>query len=234
MVWVSNASDWAGTSATRSTSRAGGTKPAVLSIVVTLVAALIAGLGGSVSAQEATAAASDAESALHFWPLADGSYWTFSGFGLELTLVVEQLGPNEFRVDGISNDFIVQREYYEIVDGDLVATRREMAAGTTVFDPPQPFIKTPFAPDRLWTWQGELDGELVTSTFLVMDMETVETPVGTFEAFPVAITMESGGEGLMMMRWFAPGVGIVREQAGLNVGGQAVMLDMFLTDYGVR
>lgn len=205
---------------------------AVLTVALSAVMLLGAVVPMAVKAESGASAV--VVTPLDYWPLADGNYWAYSGIGLELTLAVEQLGPDEFRVDGISNGFVVQREYYSVVGHELVVTRREMAAGTTVFDPPQPFIQAPLAADQLWTWQGELDGDMVTSTYLVMEMETVETPVGSFEAFPVAITLESGGEGMMMVRWFAPGVGIVREQAGINVGGQAVMLDMYLTDYRVE
>ncbi len=117
--------------------------------------------------------------------------------------------------------------------GDLVIVRREQTTGTAVFDPPQLFLKTPFEAGREWTWTGELDGELVAMTYIVMEPETVETPAGTFEAFPVALTIRSSSDGVNMMRWFAPGIGIVREQAGLSVAGQPFLVELMLVEYEV-
>lgn len=169
--------------------------------------------------------------ATDYWPLADGNRWAFAGSGVEMTFVVVELGSDEFRLDTSMNEFVIQREYYHVVDGNIVATRREQAAGTFVLDPPQLFLKSPFVPGQSWTWEGEIAGEYVSATSLIMEPESVETPVGTFEALPVAITVQAVGETVRTIRWFAEGVGLVREQSGLSVNGQPLMLDIFLVDY---
>lgn len=192
-----------------------------LSTLFLLIGTLVVLLSTGVGAAPAT----------DYWPFADGNRWVFAGSGVEMTFVAVELGPDEFRLDSYMNDFVIQREYYQVVDGNIVATRREQAAGTFSLDPPQLFLKSPFVPGQSWTWEGEIAGEYVSATSLIMEPESVETPVGTFETLPVAVTVQSGGESIRTIRWFADGVGIVREQSGMPVRGQPVMLDIFLVDY---
>lgn len=192
----------------------------LLMLICTIVITLSPGVG--------------AAPATDYWPLADGNRWVFAGSGLEMTFVVVEIGPNEFRLDASANDFVIQREYYSIVDGNVFATRREQASGTFILDPPQLFLISPFVPGQTWSWEGEIMDEHTASTSLIMEPETVETPVGTFEAIPVAITVEVAGESVRTIRWFAEGVGIVREQAVLPVSGQPVLFDLFLVDYEVN
>jgi hypothetical protein len=44
--------------------------------------------------------------------------------------------------------------------------------------------------------------------------ERVSTPAGSFEATPVVVE----GRALRYRRWYAPGVGLVREEASLSEG----------------
>lgn len=200
--------------------------------VVLLVLLLPAGVAaGAALAQPGPAAAA---SALEWWPMAEGNYWRYEGFGVDIMLTVTELAPGEWRVDTFTNNFVTQREYYRLLDGDLVVTHREQPAGTVVFDPPQVVIRPPLVPGQTWTWSGALDGQAVAIEWIVMDPETVETPAGTFEAVPVGLIIRSGGETGYLMRWFVQGVGLVREQLGLDLGGTPVLIDLLLADYAVH
>ena len=100
-------------------------------VFVYALAATLSGVGAHVLAAESAAGdvSNMAGLALDYWPLADGNRWRFSGAGLDMLLVAVELGPGEFRVDGFSNDFHVQREFYQVIDGDIVTTRREQPGG---------------------------------------------------------------------------------------------------------
>lgn len=169
-----------------------------------------------------------------YWPFADGNRWRFIGNGIEMAFVVIELGPGEYRVDAIANDFVIQREYYTVRDGNIYATRREQPGGGFTFTPPQLFLEGPFVPGHSWVWEGELAGEKAKTTSVVLEPETINTPLGVFEAVPVHLTVETETESLTNERWFVHGVGIVRERAQVPGIEETVILDIVLAEYRVR
>jgi len=175
-----------------------------------------------------------AQSASDYFPLAGGNWWRYAGTGIEMTFVVEETADGAFVVNTVVNDFVIQREYYVIQDGDVIALRRDFPQGSYELDPPQLFLRSPLAPGQQWAWSGEAAGQLVAMTFTVLEPEVLEIPAGTFEAVVVSIDGEADGEELHTMRWFAPGVGMLREQAQVVQGGQVFLLDVFLVDYHVE
>ncbi|OUM93360.1 MAG: hypothetical protein BAA04_05520 [Firmicutes bacterium ZCTH02-B6] len=192
--------------------------------VLVMIAAVVLA-GGSIAA---------AQSAAEFFPLADGNWWSYTGSGLELTMAVEATGAGEFLINTVINGFVVQREYYTYEGDDAIALRREFPQGSFALEPPQVFLKAPFAPGRQWTWEGRVAGQTARMTFVVLEPETVETPAGTFEALPVAVDGVVDGEEVHTMRWFASGVGMIREQAQVAQGEQVILIDLVLADYHVQ
>lgn len=61
------------------------------------------------------------------------------------------------------------------------------------------------------TWKTTEPGSDYEIVYTVEGMEQVEVPAGTFEALKVQV--DDGGEGQNIFKWYAPGVGVVREYA---------------------
>jgi hypothetical protein len=76
-------------------------------------------------------------------------------------------------------------------------------------DPPLCWLKLPVKPGERW-YGGDW--------FTAADLEDIETPAGKFRAIPV--THESDGNFIALLpgpsytRWFAPGVGLIRQRCG--------------------
>ncbi|HLT58001.1 MAG TPA: hypothetical protein VKZ69_04430 [Limnochordales bacterium] len=192
-------------------------------LVVAVVGAVLAG-----------AAVASAQAATQFFPLADGNWWQYTGSGLDLRLAVAEAAGGQFVVSTEINDFVVQREYYAVIGDDVVALRREFPQGSFALEPPQLFLKTPFSAGQQWTWAGRVAGQTARLTFSVLEADTVQTPAGTFVALPVAVRGTVDGEELYTMRWFAAGIGMVREQAQVMQQGQAYLIDLRLAAYHVK
>ncbi|HEY8414889.1 MAG TPA: hypothetical protein VIK99_03860 [Thermaerobacter sp.] len=191
-----------------------------------LVAIAVAVLAG--------ASLATAQSVAEFFPLAEGNWWRYIGSDVDLTMSVQATGTGEFLVSTVINGFVVQREYYAFVGDDVVALRREYPQGSFALEPPQVFLKGPFAPGQRWNWKGQVAGQTASMSFVVLEPETVETPAGSFEATPVAIDGFVGAEEIHTMRWFAPGIGMIREQFQVSQGEQAILVDLVLADYNVQ
>jgi len=75
----------------------------------------------------------------------------------------------------------------------------------TRFDPPRTIFDTTVKAGESWKYESK--GKVVT-TFTVSKEEEVEVPAGKFKAIPVIEETEKLGK---ITRWYAPGVGMVKE-----------------------
>ena len=182
----------------------------------------------------AGAAHGAAQAATEFFPLAVGNWWVYAGDGTKLRMTVQDVVEGSFLLVSEVNDFPVQREYYVVEGEDIIALRRDNPMGSYNLEPPQVFLQGPMVPGSQWTWEGEVAGLRARTTFTVLEPETVETPAGTFEALPVVVSGVIDGEDLLLVRWFAAGVGMVREQAPESLGSRSVLYDVRLAEYHVQ
>jgi len=207
-------------------------KPVIL-LVAAAALTLAAGAGAPLAAEEQVGGSGG--SPFVYWPLADGNWWRLADADVEMVYSVSALAPGQFRVDLLLNNFVIQREFYHSDEAGWIATLREHPGGSFPLNPPQVFLKNPLVPGDEWTWEGEiLPGFHMTARFAVLEPEVIEAPAGQFLTLPVVATVTAEGESATVIRWFAEGVGIVRQQEVVASGGQSVMIDMFLIDYEVQ
>jgi hypothetical protein len=127
--------------------------------------------------------------------------------------------------EGYVNDQLFQQEFFELTKDALIAHKRIMFTGEepveSQMEPPETMIQFPMEAMKSWEWSGKMmdvktEKETKTITgsfkFKVAGEEEVETPAGKFKTFRVEMDgTASDGSGASSKRWFAHGVGMVKE-----------------------
>src|SRR6266700_1183139 len=85
------------------------------------------------------------------------------------------------------------------LDGELVK-----------FDPPQTMIAAPLKKGAAWDFDGQAGELKVQQHYDVLGEEKIDVPAGEFQAFRIHGEQTTPNR-MMIERWFAPGVGIVKD-----------------------
>jgi hypothetical protein len=130
----------------------------------------------------------------------------------------------------------LQREWLRRDEaGDLRCGRRTLNQEEIFLDPPQLVLPADPPTRKTWTWSGTLgfDAAKVTST-VEAEEETVRVPAGTFKALRVRVRTETfRGKG-ETTRWYAAGVGLVKEETRIEVkDGRPVRTSLALESYRI-
>ena len=185
-------------------------------------AALLLAVAGAGLTSEAPAAAPPPGA---YFPLAPGWIWTFRTHGgPDVTMRVSGRHTVDGQVCGVIetviNGFVTQAECYRVTADGVYAYQRSYPAGTVVLTPPQPVMTAPVRAGRTWRWNGRLGDQEVTMDFTWAQEEPVTTPAGTFKAMQLYFATAPGSEmQLQTWRWFAAGVGMVKEDTVIGQGG---------------
>lgn len=189
------------------------------------VAWIVAGLllaAGQAGAANASIAA--------YFPMAPGTVWTYrTNTTGEISMRVgstARVGAHECRIiETIVGGNTTQQECYRVASDGVYAHRRSYAAGSVVLTPPQRMLATPVAVGQVWQWNGRLEEQAVTFNYTWARRETTVVPAGTYE------TMQLYFEGyvgpavrIQSWRWYAPGVGMVKEDSTITQGAQTVRI----------
>jgi hypothetical protein len=78
------------------------------------------------------------------------------------------------------------------------------------FDPPQTMIAVPLKKGAAWDFNGQAGELKVQQHYDVVAEETIEVPAGKFQTFRIHGEQTSPNR-MLIDRWFAPGVGIVKD-----------------------
>ncbi len=172
------------------------------------------------------------ELAVNYWPLVAGSRWSMpipdENPGWVVTFHVTKVVPKAEGVSDVSLEYSmngnqVQKEVYEVT-ADMIARMSGGPNGGSDFNPPMPVIKLPMNSGASWSWSGTIGSGLLqhpaASQFSVSGPVEVTTPAGKFNAIKVhsALVLSSGKKSISLPNdtWYAPGVGIVEQQAKVN------------------
>ncbi|MFQ5793654.1 MAG: hypothetical protein ACE5JP_01220 [Candidatus Bipolaricaulia bacterium] len=152
-----------------------------------------------------------------YFPLVGGSFWEYdSNVGtmiFEIGSAVTQGGRQLHVVESSVNGTLVQREYYFIEAHRIYAYAREYPSGLLLLDPPEPMFDFPLAVGKVWNWIGRIGSFFEADIdFKVLREEVIEVPAGRFKTMRIRISGEaSDGSNTTTTRWFAEGVGMVKE-----------------------
>jgi hypothetical protein len=136
----------------------------------------------------------------------------------------------------------------ELIESQIVFRNGEEIAQPVLFNsqgearprtPPEVIARTRMRVGQVWTWQGRVGEDERGSVYAVTSRGRVLTPAGEREALRVLIRDVSDGPAdAAVERWFAPGVGLVREAGALTFpveGGQLAQIELVRTlrEHGV-
>jgi hypothetical protein len=98
----------------------------------------------------------------------------------------------------------------------------KQTAGDRVTEHATPFVrlKLPAVKGEKWEWKGQMGKEQAAVTFTNDGEEDISVPAGKYKAWKVSVVIEIAGVKHTGANWFAPGVGIVRQQSTFESGGK--------------
>lgn len=153
-----------------------------------------------------------------YFPLVPGTVWIYrTNIGPDLIMTVGgvgQVGGVTCRVlEGIINGMLTQRECYRRDGGTVYAYVRAYPQGNVVLTPPQPMLVLPPKVGHGWLWEGKA-GEVPARVALQWARaEQVTVPAGAYATVQLYLEGSVGQERVQSWRWFAPGVGMVKEDS---------------------
>ncbi|MDA1195208.1 MAG: hypothetical protein O2894_08480 [Planctomycetota bacterium] len=158
------------------------------------------------------------------FPLAEGRTWTWDlrAGATQWPIVAERKGGDRRGTPDVDYLFIygqtagydgdVIKSIYAAPESGLAEFYLDLWHHRIGHEPPVALLPPTAEVGATWSWKGHLDlgdGELeVAATLRVAGVESVTTSAGTFVAVRVEERIESID--LLIVRWFAPEVGLVR------------------------
>ncbi|HEV8339000.1 MAG TPA: hypothetical protein VGR25_05005 [bacterium] len=171
-----------------------------------------------------------------YFPLTSGTEWVYrTSVGQDL--IVRASGTTQ--VGGIAcqilesmiNGVVTQRECYRREGGTLYVHVRIYPGGDIMLSPPQPMLVLPPTLGRGWSWNGKAGATPARVAMQWAKMEQVTTAAGTFAAAQLYLEGVVGEERVQSWRWFAPGVGMVREDSIATSDGGSVRIVAELREF---
>lgn len=164
--------------------------------------------------------------AKYYYPTTVGAKWVYKegerGWTREwaevITAVEEQDDGKVVTVKRVGNDGVEVESLKVAVSGQGVFRLESMGHKDA---PPICWLKLPTKPGAVWEYAWPQGPTERTRTFAP---ELVEVPAGTYRAIPIEVEISwgpdrppgvssgLGSSGVRVIRWFAPGVGIVKQR----------------------
>ena len=159
-----------------------------------------------------------------FVKLKEGVVWTYVTGDKEGKVRVtgrEKIGDVEAFVLATELSGASTEKEYVVVDATGIKMLRQ-TSGSTVTDYATPFVRLklpPVAGDK-WEWKGDIGKDKATVAYTNDGEEEITVPAGKYKAWKITAVMEIGGVKHTGVNWFAPGVGLVRQQSEFETGGK--------------
>jgi hypothetical protein len=159
-----------------------------------------------------------------FLQLKEGMTWTYVSGGAEGKVRVtgrEKVGEVEAFVLTTENAGSSSEKETVVSDGAGIRLLKQ-TAGDRVTEHATPFVrlKLPAVKGEKWEWKGQMGKEQAAVTFTNDGEEDISVPAGKYKAWKVSVVIEIAGVKHTGANWFAPGVGIVRQQSTFESGGK--------------
>lgn len=172
-----------------------------------------------------------------YFPLVPGTVWIYrTNIGQDLIMTVGgvgQVGGVDCRVlEGIVNGMLTQRECYRRDGGTVYAYVRAYPQGNVVLTPPQPMLVLPPKVGHGWVWEGKAGEAPARVALQWARAEQVTVPAGTYATVQLYLEGSVGQERVQSWRWFAPGVGMVKEDSVAQASdGRAIRVYVELREF---
>lgn len=153
-----------------------------------------------------------------------GAVWTYVTGSTEGKVKVtgkEKIGEVEAFVLTTEIGGSLTEKEFMVADAAGIRMLRQ-ASGDRVIDYATPFVrlKLPPAKGDTWEWKGDIGKEKASVVFTNEGEVDIAVPAGKYKAWKVSVVMEIGGIKHTGANWFAPGVGIIRQESKFESGGK--------------
>jgi hypothetical protein len=124
-------------------------------------------------------------------------------------------------IEGQERGVVISRDGYLIDEKGIWITSVISGNASIPVTPPLPFLPLPIEEGKVVTWQGTIGSGQTTligrAWTRVTRRQKIKTLAGEFMTYRVDMRTDTGraerGDALLVSRWFAPGVGVVRVRA---------------------
>jgi len=159
-----------------------------------------------------------------FLQIKEGAVWTYVTGDKEGKIKVtgrETIGQVETFVltTEMGGDTSV-KEFLAIDATGIRMLRQAAGTNTTDYNPPILRMKLPPAEKDAWEWKGEIGKEKASIAYTNLGEEEITVPSGKYKAWKITAVMEIGGVKHTGTNWFAPGIGLIRQQSEFESGGK--------------
>ena len=160
-----------------------------------------------------------------FLTFKEGAVWTYVAGGTEGKIKVtgrEKIGDVETFVltTEAAEGVATEREFFAIDATGLRLYRQSTGDKNTDYAPPLVRLKLPPAKGDTWEWKGEIGKEKASATYVNEGEEEIKVPAGTYKTWKITVSGEHGSAKHKGTNWYAPGVGIVRQQSKFESEGR--------------
>jgi hypothetical protein len=151
---------------------------------------------------------------------------------VETTLICHVAGTEQIngktytRVEALRAGKLANVDWYALTPSGLMHPKSVdyTSDSHSDFDPPEILLKPTTAPGESWTWQ---DRQGATSKKTASAPEQITVPAGSYRATPVhtqmSIPTKVAPMDVTITQWFAPGVGVVKQDSRLEINGHLLM-----------
>lgn len=172
----------------------------------------------------AVAALQDPAPPAPFLQLKEGAVWTYATGDKEGKVKVtgrEKIGDVEtFVLTTEIGGASTEKEFVVVDAAGIKMLRLTSGGNTSDFATPFVRLKLPPAAGEKWEWKGDIGKEKAVVSYANEGEEEITVPAGKYKAWKVTAVMEIAGVKHTGVNWFAPGVGLVRQQSEFESGGK--------------
>jgi hypothetical protein len=168
--------------------------------------------------------------AADYYPLKEGNQWAYSvSNGMQMTAKVTgfaDVGSVRCAIVETAMGGQTTREYFAADAQGLKMHRTETQTDRAQYNPPVPRIKLPYKPGETWSATITQGRTPVSTSYLSVGTEQIQTPAGAFDCIRVRTTTLSMPP-MVSTIWYADGVGIVQQMIQAN--GQTITASLTST-----
>lgn len=163
-----------------------------------------------------------------YFPMTTGASWTYrTADGPMMVMRVgaeSNVGGQRCRLlETVIDGAVTKAECYAAAADGVYVYQRRYPAGAVVLEPPQRVMAAPVRVGLRWEWHGRFGDQAVVLQYTWARRESVVVPAGTFDGMQLYFAGALGpGTQIQSWRWFARGVGMVKEDSLVRQGGQTL------------
>ena len=161
-----------------------------------------------------------------YFPTKKGTKWIFTAGDGEITVTVEgteKVGDVECAI--FKKDYPDQttREYYAVTDKGVSLHKIDAQQTMEFKDNPIPRVRFGTKKGDKWEWKTE--GQ--EGNYENAGEEEITVPAGKYKALKIVVSAKSGNNEYKITRWYASGVGLIKEESAAGDQTRTMELKKF-------